>query len=1221
MPRLQRHTAGRHHLADQQIGVRLVGRAACRRALGVSQDQVQVLRAQLRHARHAACFHVQGVAGAQVQLQVLAAIVLIDAVGVARAAHDVLVGHQADLADALQRAGVGADDGAALCADRDGDAFLGMDVAQADAALRRVQAHRGVAIRGHHAVDGLHRERARQFQRQIARVTHVAHQHAGAQRLRAGAILRHVRHADLAPYRIQETAADIHHLHAVGARGIDIGLQLAALAGRCALQHLAVVDEDVAAVLVQVETVGKQELDGAVGRQRPAQHQRRIVGEQRLEALPQRRVGEIDAGAVQRHGAGRADVAVKRVIDARQIDRVGARQDGLVGLRQRVEHVGAVGLRQPAQAGQLQGVVAEFGADRALARGAQHDVRARLHVQEAVGGRCALAAAFQVEDLLVDGRRHRIQQVVLDIAQRRRREIEEMARIIGLAVQGDLLRGLRGRVGTHRIDARIRLYPRPVQAGRVERQRDGLAQVRVQRQQAVVLPGAGLVEHGVGQRCRQPDRAVRADDGVIGRVGPHVAHGMPEIDLVARAQGTQLPGAVIDDIHVGQLETAIRHGDQSGDCRSKGGFQPIAPVVVVLGRLRQFLVDHIVVDDLIARRLDQVLGRCDVQRGRQVVGIEALVAQLFMQRLQLGAQALGGTRRLRLEQMRGNGEHAAHVRRRKAAQQFTRDAGIREQRLGQRLPFGRLVQRLDLLIQHRLFLGGEQLDRIVGAHQHVIGHIGLQARHLAGLQAHVVQVHPVEILQAAVARHLTVGVSDRHDIHVGQRDHVVGLHRSAARGRVQQPDSNCSRSIARQGQDLAHRDGVAAVEGAVHAVGQGHHAPVHALHVVDDRLRRIRKAQFDALALHQAVRARQRQRGHAELRQGLLREARIDQADACIDGLALQGRRIGAGCGRIVDVGVLVYVQVHQLRFLRVDLAAEGDAAGQPVAIGTGGRQRIAVGIDDGQDVQRAVVVDAQLVALQGAVLVGHVQLQTRQRDRLPALQQRLDAVGQLRPRAVAQARAGQIPAEAVAHVHVLGVARAGARFLRIGVEWQQVAAIPTPVGRRRIGSQHALLERRGAEAALHRVGHGQRRRARTRTLAQAGQAVHQFRRQAGRNHRAQAVADVVVLRLHRRTGEGHGHVVLRVVQAVGGRTVRLDQAQGLDAARIAHAVYREGDLAADQPVPGIVHPLVVGLHRGDASWHAPAQLRARKQQLIGDHGAFDHGPCAIRRGGSQVRV
>ena len=704
LPRLQRHAAGRHHLADQQIGVRLVGRAACRRALGVSQDQVQVLRAQLRHARHAAGLHVQGMAGAQVQLQVLAAIVLIDAVGVARAAHDVLVGHQADLADALQRAGVGADDGAALRADRDGDAFLGMDVAQADAALRRVQAHRGVAIRGDHAVYGLHRERARQFQRQIARVTHVAHQHAGAQRLRAGAILRHVWHADLAPYRIQETAADIHHLHAVGARGIDIGLQLAALAGRCAFQHLAVVDEDVTAVLVQVETVGKQELDGAVGRQRPAQHQRRIVGEQRLEALPQRRVGEIDAGAVQRHGAGRADVAVKRVIDARQIDRVGARQDGLVGLRQRVEHVGAVGLRQPAQAGQLQGVVAEFGADRALARGAQHDVRTRLHVQEAVGGRCALAAAFQVEDLFVDGRRHRIQQVVLDIAQRRRREIEEMARIIGLAVQGDLLRGLRGRVGTHRIDARIRLYPRPVQAGRVERQRDGLAQVRVQRQQAVVLPGAGLVEHGVGQRCRQPDRAVRADDGVIGRVGPHVAHGMPEIDLVARAQGTQLPGAVIDDIHVGQLETAIRHGDQSGDCRPKGGFQPIAPVVVVLGRLRQFLVDHIVVDDLIARRLDQVLGRCDVQRGRQVVGIEALVAQLFMQRLQLGAQPLGGTRRLRLEQMRGNGEHAAHVRRRKAAQQFTRDAGIREQRLGQRPPFGRLVQRLDLLIQHRLFL-------------------------------------------------------------------------------------------------------------------------------------------------------------------------------------------------------------------------------------------------------------------------------------------------------------------------------------------------------------------------------------------------------------------------------------------------------------------------------------------------------------------------------------
>ncbi|KAG1166625.1 hypothetical protein G6F35_018083 [Rhizopus arrhizus] len=96
----------------------------------------------------------------------LAGVVLIDAVGVRRAAHDVLVGHQADLARAFQRAGVGADDGTALRADRDGDAVLGVDIAQANAALGRIQAHGGVAICGHHAVDGLHRQRTRELQRQ-----------------------------------------------------------------------------------------------------------------------------------------------------------------------------------------------------------------------------------------------------------------------------------------------------------------------------------------------------------------------------------------------------------------------------------------------------------------------------------------------------------------------------------------------------------------------------------------------------------------------------------------------------------------------------------------------------------------------------------------------------------------------------------------------------------------------------------------------------------------------------------------------------------------------------------------------------------------------------------------------------------------------------------------------------------------------------------------------
>ncbi|KAG1232103.1 hypothetical protein G6F68_019148 [Rhizopus microsporus] len=105
---------------------------------------------------------------------------------------------------------------------------------------------------------------------------------------------------------------------------------------------------------------------------------------------------------------------------------------------------------------------------------------------------------------------------------------------------------------------------------------------------------------------------------------------------------------------MGQLEAARSHGRQARADRAGGGLQPVAPVVVVFGRLRQFLVDHVVVNDLVTRGLDKVLCRRDVQRRRQVVRIEALVLQLLVQRLHLRAHTRRGTGRLRLEQPRSN---------------------------------------------------------------------------------------------------------------------------------------------------------------------------------------------------------------------------------------------------------------------------------------------------------------------------------------------------------------------------------------------------------------------------------------------------------------------------------------------------------------------------------------------------------------------------------------
>ncbi|KAG1391201.1 hypothetical protein G6F59_014961 [Rhizopus arrhizus] len=168
------------------------------------------------------------------------------------------------------------------------------------------------------------------------------------------------------------------------------------------------------------------------------------------------------------------------------------------------------------------------------------------------------------------------------------------------------------------------------------------------------------------------------------------------------------------------------------------------------------------------------------------------------------------------------------------------------------------------------------------------------AGRLADLHAHVVQIAAVIVLQGAVARYLTVGVRHRHDVHVAQGDDVVRRHRGATGGRVQQAHRHRARGRPRHAEDLVDGDRGTAIEGAVDTVRQRHDAPVDALDVIDGRLRGIGEAQFHALALHQAVVARQGQRGHAELRQGLLGEAVVHQADTGIHRHALQHRRVAA---------------------------------------------------------------------------------------------------------------------------------------------------------------------------------------------------------------------------------------------------------------------------------------------------------------------------------------
>ena len=1207
---LQADIAGRDHLAHAQIGVRLVAGAALRRALGVGQHQVQVLAAVLGHARHAAGLDVERVAGAQTELQGAGGIVLIDAIAIACAAHDVLVGHQAHLALALQRARVGADDGAALRRNRDGDALGGMDIAQADTALGRIQAHRRVAVGRHHAVDRLHRQGAGQVDGQIARVAHVAHQRAGLQRLRAGAILGHERHLDGLPDRVEEARADIHHLQAVGPGVGDIGIQLRQLRARGA--QLAVVDEDVAAVLVQAEAVREQELQFAARRQRRAGEQRAIVGEHGVDGLPEAAVAEVHVATVQRDRARRADIAVQRVVHPGQAGRVGARQNGLVGFGQRIEDIGPLRFADRAQIGQLQRVLAQLRPDRALARSAQHDALPGLDVQETVRRRHAFGFAIDIEDLFIDGRRDRVQQVVLDIAQRGRREIEEIAGLVAAAVALDILGGLRRGVGLEHIVARIGRGAR--QVGRREVHRDRLAHVRVQGQQAVILAGTGLVEHGVGQRGRQPDAAVRADDGVVGGVGAQAAHGVAEIDLVARGEGAQAAMAVIDDEHVLQLEAARAHGAQA-----RGGAhhrrQALAPIVVVLGRLRELLVDHIVVDHLVAHRLHQILDPGHVQDGRQVIGIIDLALQLLVQR-QHGRAQVGGRRRvLGLEEMRAHREHAAQVGRGETGQQPRRDAHIGKERLDQRLSFGRLLEQLELLIQHGLFPGSEQPDAVAALDQHVIGHIVLQADRLAVLGLHVVQVDAVVVLQGAVARHVAIGIDHRHDVHIGQGDDIVGRDRAAAGGSVQQLDRHRPGRGARGLQDFLDGQRLAAgLEGLVRRLGQRDHAAIDALDVIHQGLAGVGEAQFHPLALHQRIVAGQSHRGHARGGQGLLREAGVGQADAGMDDHAVQVGSVVLAPVGIVDIGIAVRVQILQLRLLGIDLAREHNPALEPGAIGALVRQGIAELVHHADDLQRAVVIDAQLAARQGAAIVGHEQVQAGQRNRLAAAQQRLDGVEQLAAGRVAQRGRAQVPAETIAQIHIAGVAGAARRGFRVLVIGQ-VAAAPPSRQRAAVDLQRALLERRGAKALLQTVvdaGAGA-------ALPQARQAVGKLGGQLAIDRHVAGVPDVIIGQRDAAV-QHQRQMIVAARHPLRSRTVGRRQIERQDAARDFHAIDGERDLAAHHPVGRVVQPGDVLRHR-HARRDLPAQGAARQGNRIAGGRALDHRSRARGAGAGQQRI
>ncbi|SAI39832.1 Uncharacterised protein [Bordetella trematum] len=1178
---LQGDIARRHNLTHAQIGFGSIGNARRIGAARAGQHQVQVHRTGLRHTRHPARLDIECVTRGQAQLQVFGRVALVDALTIEGTAHDVAGRRQADLAVTLQTAAIGAKQRTACSLDH--HTLGAMNVAHAQVALRRLQADRRLAVGRHDTLLGLNRERARQAESQVARIAHIADQHAILQALRAGAVLRHERHVQLGPDRIQQACADVHHLLARGQCVGDIARQLFAYRSACVLGELAVVDEQVGGVLIQAETVGKQELHRAAGREILAQGQAGIIGEDRFERLPTAGVAEVHLRAIQRDRAVLTDVTIQAVIHARQVGCVGARKHGLLGLGKRVKDIGALFLAEVAQIRQGQDVIAHRGADGSPARGAQRNVAPGLHIQEPFAGH-RLRIALDIKHLSIDDRGHRIQQVVLDLAQRGLVEIEEIASLVMLAISQALLRRGCRHIAAFAIVARVKHDICAVEIGSREVQRHGLLHVGIQRAQRGILMRPALIQHGIGQRLGQADVAIAVDNDVIGGIGAHVAHGIAQEDLIAGLQRSTLAGAIVHDVGLCQLESAVTHRCQRGPGGSGPG-QAGAPVVVVLRRLGQFLLNGVVIDHLVAHRCDQVLHFGQVADRRQVARVVTLAGQLLVQRLHRRAHdALGVAETHRT---RTDGELAQHGPRAEAPHQPGHDAGIGEQPGYQLLAFCRLVQQLHLLIEHGVFLGREQTDGVVVLDQNDVGDIVLDAERLAVGRTQVVQVDAVKALQVAVMRDVALRIGHRHDIQTVQRDAARALHACAAGGGVEQLHADAARGGGPQlGKYLFQgQGGNAGVEGVVRAGGQRDRAAIDGLHVVDHAALAVIERQLQALADRQPVLTRQGQRGRALRRESNTVRRVIDQTDASPDQQLIQaGRAARATAGALVRKR-----QGFELGLRGVDIAAEHQAALEPGAIGAVLIERLSIFIDHADDLDGPVVEQRQPLARQGQA--GAI------------LDQLLDCIGKLQAGRVAHVAGGQVPAQFLADVDIVAIGGlpidqafdiAIENDLAVGEHARQADTILLHRAFAQRGRAHAMRQ------AIAKLGG---------TAFDAAQAEAQGGRQqgAGTDNRRAAIHHVVA-------AQGDGVAIEADGQMGPGRidrgdrvAIRPDQGQARNLTLVIRIANGEDDGLANHPIGRVVHPALIVGHRTHARGQSPAQLVAWQSQGIASLAAFDH--------------
>ena len=321
----------------------------------------------------------------------------------------------------------------------------------------------------------------------------------------------------------------------------------------------------------------------------------------------------------------------------------------------------------------------------------------------------------------------------------------------------------------------------------MEIERKGLPHIGIQGQQTVVLTSAGLIEHGVAACRRQPDGPIGVNDGVIDRIGAQAPHRIAEIDLVACHQCAQTALAIVHDKPVLKLEAARAHGAEGGR-GPRNRRHALAPVAMIFGGLRLFLLDYVVIDRLVAYRLQQARQTRRVQNGGQEVGVIGLPLQLSVQGQHLLAQAARCKHVLRLKHPCAYGKHAAQICGGKTREQLGRNPGIGKERLGQCLALRRLHQQGDLLMQHGLFLGDEQANGVAIFYQHVIGNIVLQADRRTVFGLYAIQVNTVVVRQIAIAGHIALGIEQRHDIQAVQLDDVIAGNRSACRRGVQKPD-------------------------------------------------------------------------------------------------------------------------------------------------------------------------------------------------------------------------------------------------------------------------------------------------------------------------------------------------------------------------------------------------------------------------------------------------